>query len=83
MLPPILREGAVTERVLEALNEGASGRRSLSRVARTSQAMNELAIPIMWRELDNLIPIVGLFPSSILKRSRRPGMGLVRQHSDA
>lgn len=77
MLPPILREKVVTERVLEALNESASGRRSLSRMARTSQTVNELAIPILWRELDNLIPLVGLFPSSILKRSRRPGMGLV------
>ncbi|KAJ6621120.1 hypothetical protein B0H10DRAFT_2163248 [Mycena sp. CBHHK59/15] len=37
----------------------------------------EPALGILWRELDSLSPLIGLFPDHLLKRRRRPGLGLI------
>lgn len=81
MYPIILRDPDTTTKLLEAILESPNGRRSLSRLARTCRALSEPALNILWRELDSIVPIIGLFPSQLLKKSRKPGMGLVRPHT--
>ncbi|TBU34673.1 hypothetical protein BD311DRAFT_290970 [Dichomitus squalens] len=78
MKPIILRDADATQKLLEAILETPQGRRSVSRLARTCKAFKEPALNVLWRDLDSLTPLLGLFPSTILKRARRPGMGLVR-----
>lgn len=77
MSPPILRDSEALRKLLEAIYESPSGRRSLSRLARTCKALCEPALAILWRELDSLIPILGLFPADMLRKARKPGLGLV------
>jgi hypothetical protein len=81
MYPIILRDPDTTTKLLEAILESPNGRRSLSRLARTCRAFSEPALNILWRELDSIVPIIGLFPGQLLKKSRKPGMGLVRRHT--
>ncbi|KAH9898160.1 hypothetical protein C8Q73DRAFT_663927 [Cubamyces lactineus] len=78
MFPAILRDADVTQKLLEAILETPGGRRSVSRLARTCKAFKEPALNVLWRDLDSLTPLLGLFPSTILRRARRPGLGLVR-----
>jgi hypothetical protein len=77
MAHPILRDPEATRKLLEAIVDSPSGRRSLSRLARTCRAFSEPALDILWRELDSLLPIIGLFPAHVLKKARKPGMGFV------
>jgi len=78
MAPIILRDAEATNKLLEAILDTPGGKRSLSRLARTCKAFAEPALDILWRELDSIIPIIGLFPGHLLKKTRKPGMGLVR-----
>lgn len=80
MFPLILRDSEATTKLLEAILESSNGRRSLSRLARTCRALSEPALNILWRDLDSLVPIIGLFPGQLLKKARKPGLGLVSQH---
>ncbi|KAJ6503282.1 hypothetical protein C8R47DRAFT_969069 [Mycena vitilis] len=73
----ILDSPEVTQSILEAILESPNGRRSLSRLARTCRAWLDPALNVLWRELDSLAPIIGLFPAHLLKKTRRPGLGLV------
>jgi hypothetical protein len=77
MFPVILRDPVATKKLLEAIHDAPNGRRSLSRLARTCRAFSEPALKILWRELDSIVPILGLFPGHLLKKARRPGLGLV------
>ena len=79
MFPLILRDPEATTKLLEAVLESPNGKRSLSRLARTCRAFSEPALNILWRDLDTLIPIIGLFPGQLLKKARKPGLGLVSQ----
>ncbi|KAJ7103282.1 hypothetical protein B0H15DRAFT_204903 [Mycena belliarum] len=80
MAPPrivaILDSDAVTQRLLETILDSPNGRRTLSRLARTCRAWFDPALNVLWRELDSLVPILGLFPAHLLKKSKRPGLGL-------
>ncbi|KAI0660318.1 hypothetical protein C8Q70DRAFT_1044341 [Cubamyces menziesii] len=78
MFPAILRDADVTQKLLEAILETPGGRRSVSRLARTCKAFKEPALNVLWRDLDSLTPLLGLFPSTILRRARRPGLGLTK-----
>ncbi|OJT02716.1 hypothetical protein TRAPUB_6710 [Trametes pubescens] len=78
MFPAILRDAEATKILLEAILDTPGGRRSVSRLARTCKAFKEPALNVLWRDLDSLTPLLGLFPSTILRRARRPGLGLVR-----
>jgi len=82
MYPTILRDADVTQKLLDAIIEAPGGRRSVSRLARTCKAFCEPALNVLWRELDSLVPIIALFPAHLLKRVRRPGLGLVRRLQD-
>jgi hypothetical protein len=77
MFPAILRDTDVTQKLLDAIIDAPGGRRSVSRLARTCKTFCEPALNVLWRELDSLAPIIGLFPSHLLKKVRRPGLGLV------
>ena len=79
MFPLILRDSEATTKLLEAILESSNGRRSLSRLARTCRALSEPALNILWRDLDSLVPIIGLFPGQLLKKAKKPGLGLVSQ----
>ncbi|KAI0756766.1 hypothetical protein C8Q80DRAFT_1091762 [Daedaleopsis nitida] len=78
MLPVILRDADVTQKLLETILDTPGGRRSVSRLARTCKAFKEPALNVLWRDLDSLTPLLGLFPSTLLKRARRPGLGLTK-----
>lgn len=75
--PFILRSSSATRYLLEAIAETPHGKRTLARLARTCKALQEPCLDILWRELDSIVPLVGLFPDDILKKARRPGLGLV------
>jgi hypothetical protein len=77
MFPLILRDPEATNKLLEAVLESPNGKRSLSRLARTCRALSEPALNILWRDLDSLVPIIGLFPGQLLKKAKKPGLGLV------
>jgi hypothetical protein len=79
MYPTILRDADVTQKLFDAIVDAPGGRRSVSRLARTCKAFCEPALNVLWRELDSLIPLIALFPAHLLKRVRRPGLGLVRR----
>ncbi|KAJ7596843.1 hypothetical protein C8J56DRAFT_918472 [Mycena floridula] len=83
MVPLILRDPDTTTKLLEVILDSPNGKRTLARLARTCRAMKEPALAVLWRELDSLIPILGLFPSEVLKRARKPGMGMTRPPRDA
>ncbi|TFK36896.1 hypothetical protein BDQ12DRAFT_608820 [Crucibulum laeve] len=78
MFPIILRDPEATRKLLEAILDSPNGKRSLSRLARTCRAFSEPALDILWRDLDSLVPIIGLFPNNLLKKARRPGLGLAK-----
>ncbi|KAI0361366.1 hypothetical protein OH77DRAFT_1417609 [Trametes cingulata] len=78
MAPAILRDADATQKLLEAILDTPGGRRSVSRLARTCKAFKEPALSVLWRDLDSLTPLLGLFPSTLLKRARRPGLGLTK-----
>ncbi|KAJ7878647.1 hypothetical protein B0H13DRAFT_2545450 [Mycena leptocephala] len=80
MSPPaiaILDSPEATQKILEAILDSANGRRALSRLARTCRAWLDPALNVLWRELDSLAPVIGLFPPHLLKKTRKPGLGLV------
>lgn len=77
MLPPILRDPEAAKKLFEAILESPNGKRALSRLARTCRAICEPALNVLWRELDSLVPILGLFPGHLLKKARKPGLGFV------
>lgn len=79
MFPLILRDPEATNKLLEAVLESPNGKRSLSRLARTCRALSEPALSILWRDLDSLVPIIGLFPGQLLKKAKKPGLGLVSE----
>lgn len=76
MFSAILGDPDLTRKLLDAVIDSPNGRRSVSRLARTCKAMCEPALNMLWRELDSFLPLIGLFPNSLLKRARRPGLGL-------
>ncbi|KAG1757779.1 hypothetical protein EDB19DRAFT_1891474 [Suillus lakei] len=78
MVPTILRDPEAAKKLFETIIDSPNGRRSMSRLARTCRAMCEPAMNVLWRELDSLLPIISLFPSALMKRSRRPGLGLAK-----
>jgi len=77
MFPALFRDPEATKKLLDTIAESPNGRRSMSRLARTCKAICEPALNVLWRELDSLLPLVSLFPSNIMKKARRPGLGLV------
>ena len=77
MFPTLFRDPDATTKLLDTIIESPNGRRSMSRLARTCKAMCEPALNVLWRELDSLLPLISLFPNNIMKRARRPGLGLV------
>ncbi|TFK56584.1 hypothetical protein OE88DRAFT_1715576 [Heliocybe sulcata] len=74
----ILRDPEATQKLLETILDAPGGRRSLSRLARTCKGMCEAALGVLWKELDSLVPLIGLFPNHLLRRTRRPGLGLTK-----
>ena len=78
MSPPVLRDVEATRKLLEAIQDTPSGSRTVARLARTCKAFNEPAVDVLWNELDSFLPLIGLFPGYIMKKARRPGLGLVR-----
>lgn len=77
MFPALFRDPDAANKLLDTIIESPNGRRSMSRLARTCKAMCEPALNVLWRELDSLLPLVSLFPNNIMRRPRRPGLGLV------
>ncbi|KAL1677454.1 hypothetical protein EV122DRAFT_291037 [Schizophyllum commune] len=75
---PLLRDPAVLKTVLESILEMPGGKRMLSRMARTCRALSDPVLNMLWKELDSLIPLLGLFPGSVLKKARKPGLGMQR-----
>ncbi len=78
MAPIMLRDPEATARLLETILDAPGGRRMLCRLARTCKAFKDPALDLLWRDLDTVIPLVTLFPNALLKRARRPALGLVR-----
>ena len=78
MAPAILRDADATNKLLECILETPGGKRSLARLARTCKAFKEPVLDILWRDLDTFVPLLTLFPNTLLKRARRPALGLVR-----
>ncbi|KAG1749801.1 uncharacterized protein EDB91DRAFT_1308639 [Suillus paluster] len=78
MIPTILRDPDAAKKLFETIIDSPNGRRSMSRLARTCRAMCEPALNVLWRELDSLLPIISLFPNTLMKRARRPGLGLAK-----
>ncbi|KAF9244524.1 hypothetical protein BU15DRAFT_41765 [Melanogaster broomeanus] len=78
MFPTLLRDRDVARKLMDTIIDSPTGRRSMSRLARTCKAMCEPALDVLWRELDSLLPLVSLFPNNIMKRARRPGIGLAK-----
>ena len=73
----LLRDPELTRNLLEYINDTPGGRRSVSRIARTCKALSEPALNVLWKDMDSLIPLLGLMPSNLFKRPRRPGLGFV------
>jgi hypothetical protein len=78
MSPSVLRDVEATRKLLEIIQDTQSGSRTVARLARTCKAFNGPAVDVLWSELDSFLPLIGLFPGYIMKRARRPGLGLVR-----
>lgn len=77
MAPMILRDADATKKLLECILESQGGRKSLARLARTCKAFKEPALDMLWRDLDSFVPLLTLFPATLMKRARRPALGLV------
>ncbi|KIJ65012.1 hypothetical protein HYDPIDRAFT_89220 [Hydnomerulius pinastri MD-312] len=78
MFPTILRDPDAALKLFDTIIDSPNGRRSMSRLARTCRAMCEPALNVLWRELDSLLPVISLFPNNLMKRARRPGLGLAK-----
>ncbi|KAI0785092.1 hypothetical protein C8Q75DRAFT_829539 [Abortiporus biennis] len=78
MQPIILRDEKATRILLEWILEMPNGRRSLSRLARTCKAFKEPVLNILWKDLDSFLPLLSLFPTHLMRRSKRPGLGLAK-----
>lgn len=78
MFQLILKDADVTAKLLEFIMDSPNGRRSLARLARTCKAFKDPALNMLWRDLDSLVPLLSLFPNGLMRRTRRPGLGLVR-----
>ncbi|KAI9461743.1 hypothetical protein HD554DRAFT_2290368 [Boletus coccyginus] len=78
MFPALFRDPEAAKKLLDTIAESPNGRRSMSRLARTCKAICEPALDVLWRELDSLLPLISLFPSNIMKKARRPGLGLAK-----
>ncbi|KLO20734.1 hypothetical protein SCHPADRAFT_816439 [Schizopora paradoxa] len=74
----LLKDPELTRNLLEYIHDTPGGRRSVSRIARTCKALSEPALNVLWKDLDSLIPLLGLMPSNLFKRPRRPGLGFLR-----
>ncbi|KAF8274011.1 hypothetical protein EI94DRAFT_1714512 [Lactarius quietus] len=72
----LIREPDVTYKLMEYVLDSPNGKRTLSRLARVSKALVEPGLGLLWKELDNLVPLISLFPSHLFKRAKRPGLGL-------
>ncbi|KAI6107506.1 hypothetical protein EDD16DRAFT_1838502 [Pisolithus croceorrhizus] len=81
MFATILRDPDAAKKLLDTIADSPTGRRSISRLARTCKAICEPALDVLWRELDSLLPLIALFPNNLLKRTRRPGLGLASHSS--
>jgi len=76
--PPVLiRNPEVTVKLMEYVLDSPNGKRTLSRLTRVAKALVEPGLGLLWKELDNLVPIISLFPNHLFKRAKRPGLGLV------
>ncbi|KAI0314772.1 hypothetical protein OF83DRAFT_413019 [Amylostereum chailletii] len=72
----LMKDGDATRRLLEYVGDTQGGKRTLSRLSRTCRGFCEPGLGLLWKELDSLMPLVTLFPSTLYKRARRPGLGL-------
>ncbi|TFK77287.1 hypothetical protein BDN72DRAFT_37304 [Pluteus cervinus] len=79
----VRRDPDASKKLFETILDTPNGKRALSRLARTCRAVAEPALNVLWRELDSLVPIIGLFPNPILKKARRPGLGLSKTPVEA
>lgn len=61
---------------MECVLDSPNGKRTLSRLTRVSKALVEPGLGLLWKELDNLVPLISLFPNQLFKRAKRPGLGL-------
>jgi len=75
--PGLIRDPAVTAKLMEYVLDSPNGKRTLSRLTRVSKVLVEPGLGLLWKELDNLVPLISLFPSNLFKRAKRPGLGLV------
>lgn len=78
MSPAVLQDAEATRKLLEIVQGTQSGSRTVARLARTCKAFNEPAMDVLWNELDSFLPLIGLFPAYIMRKARRPTLGLVR-----
>lgn len=83
MSPSVLRDVETTRKLLGIIQDTQNGSRTVARLARTCKAFNEPALDVLWNELDSFLPLIGLFPAYIMKRARRPGLGLAKMPVDA
>ncbi|KAI0080350.1 hypothetical protein K474DRAFT_312829 [Panus rudis PR-1116 ss-1] len=83
MLLALLKDADATTKLLEFIIDTPNGRRSVARLARTCKGFKEPALNVLWRDLDSFVPLLGLFPNNLLRRARRPGLGLARNPEPA
>ena len=76
-VPGLIRDPEVSLKLMEYVLDSPNGKRTLSRLARVSKTLVEPGLGLLWKELDNLVPLISLFPSHLFKRAKRPGLGLV------
>ncbi|KAI0308288.1 hypothetical protein B0F90DRAFT_1681661 [Multifurca ochricompacta] len=74
--PGLIRDPEVTYKLMEYVLDNPNGKRTLSRLLRVSTALVEPGLGLLWKELDNLVPLISLFPNHLFKRAKRPGLGL-------
>jgi hypothetical protein len=75
--PGIIRNPEVTVKLMECILDSPNGKKTLSRLTRVSKKLVEPGLGLLWKELDNLVPLISLFPNHLFKRAKRPGLGLV------
>ncbi|KAH9044396.1 hypothetical protein EDB85DRAFT_2070588 [Lactarius pseudohatsudake] len=74
--PGLIRDPEVAYKLMEYVLDSPNGKRTLSRLARVSKVLVEPGLGLLWKELDNLVPLISLFPNQLFKRAKRPGLGL-------
>ncbi|KAH9486579.1 26S proteasome non-ATPase regulatory subunit 12 [Psilocybe cubensis] len=82
MSPLILRDPEAMKKLFEVILDSPNGKRSLSRLARTCKSFSGPALDVLWKELDSIVPIIGLFPGHLLKKTKKPGLGLAKLPRD-